>query len=336
MACDALLGIEDFSTPTDTGSQCEVPTDCPGGGDTCFTRACNGGACEVSASPANQPVSSQVQGDCKVVLCNADSTTRDEADPSDPANDGLECTVDGCNGTDPVQTAAAPNTPCSGGVCDGLGACVECIGTGPCSGAEVCIANTCVSATCGDGLFNGDETDKDCGGGCPRCEVGKLCESGDDCQSQVCDTTCQAPSCGDQVKNGGETDVDCGGPNAACDRCDHGLKCKVTNVPSDCQSLVCACPEGNPGCLQPVCQVATCGDGVKNGSELAPDCGEACGPQCGTGDPCVDDSWCFSGVCDTSGSPGSCDEASCTDQTKNGDEVGIDCGGTVSACPACT
>ena len=50
------------------------------------------------------------------------------------------------------------------------------------------ITETCVIPTCDDGYQNGDETDVDCGGGCPvKCDNGKKCISPNDCKSAYCD-----------------------------------------------------------------------------------------------------------------------------------------------------
>ncbi|MFH0899548.1 MAG: hypothetical protein V2A73_02840 [Pseudomonadota bacterium] len=40
--------------------------------------------------------------------------------------------------------------------------------------------------TCTDGSMNGDETDVDCGGDCPRCADGKDCQTPKDCSSNCC------------------------------------------------------------------------------------------------------------------------------------------------------
>lgn len=47
--------------------------------------------------------------------------------------------------------------------------------------------------TCSDGIKDGTETDKDCGGShCPPCPVGGICTAGTDCGSGICATgTCQ-------------------------------------------------------------------------------------------------------------------------------------------------
>jgi VCBS repeat protein len=43
------------------------------------------------------------------------------------------------------------------------------------------------TASCTDGMKNGNETDVDCGGSCPnRCAVGKACGANNDCQTEAC------------------------------------------------------------------------------------------------------------------------------------------------------
>jgi len=64
--------------------------------------------------------------------------------------------------------------------------------------------------TCTDGIFNGLETDKDCGGPvCAPCDDGKKCATTKDCKSAVCTSsgTCASPTCVDGVLNGDETDM---------------------------------------------------------------------------------------------------------------------------------
>jgi hypothetical protein len=41
--------------------------------------------------------------------------------------------------------------------------------------------------TCSDGLMNQDETDVDCGGGCPDCAAGADCQDPEDCESGLCE-----------------------------------------------------------------------------------------------------------------------------------------------------
>src|SRR6186713_1017772 len=94
---------------------------------------------------------------------------------------------------------------CDNGVLDGTetqtdcgGSCAAC----PCSGDDecpeqdqVCTDGACLDPcegdecdpTCADTKQNGDETDTDCGGTCPQCEVGDSCASGADCVEKVCE-----------------------------------------------------------------------------------------------------------------------------------------------------
>jgi hypothetical protein len=60
--------------------------------------------------------------------------------------------------------------------------------------------------TCTDGSKNGDETDVDCGGSCPRCAAGKACLRRDDCESAICEgppgaRTCRTCTVGTECAN---------------------------------------------------------------------------------------------------------------------------------------
>lgn len=81
------------------------------------------------------------------------------------------------------------------------------------------------TATCNDGIQNGNETGVDCGGSCPPCEVEPTCndgiqngdETGVDCGGSC--PPCEAePTCNDGIQNGDEEGVDCGG--TFCEPCD--------------------------------------------------------------------------------------------------------------------
>ncbi len=71
---------------------------------------------------------------------------------------------------------------------------------------------------CEDGIFNGTESDIDCGGiDCGPCADGDTCLADADCESENCAAgLCEQPSCSDGIQNGTETGVDCGGSCAAC------------------------------------------------------------------------------------------------------------------------
>ncbi|NUO47533.1 MAG: hypothetical protein HOV80_01615 [Polyangiaceae bacterium] len=294
-SCDAILGIEELhSNPRRDDPepvQCEIPTDCPAAGNSCFLRSCEGGVCKVSEAPAGTEVLSQVDGDCSIVLCNAAGEAEPSPDPDDVAPDGSECTSDVCTANGAENPPVGEGTPCSTGVCDGAGSCVQCTQNGHCTGGDICQEKQCVPATCGDNIPTPPETGTDCGGPvCPPCGAGQPCVVPGDCKSGVCGTLiCQPPSCEDTVKNGGETDTDCGGPE--CPACDDLKHCMMA---SDCESFVCSCEGMN---CDPICQVPTCTDGVQNGAEVDSDCQGGCVGTCDEGEPCTEHSDCGSNFC---------------------------------------
>jgi hypothetical protein len=169
------------------------------------------------------------------------------------------------------------------------------------------------AATCSDGIQNGDETDRDCGGSCGPCAVGLACSAGADCTSRSCQAAvCRAPSCSDGIQNGDETDRDCGG---SCGACAVGLACAGS---ADCSSR---------SCQDALCRDPSCSDGIQNGDETDRDCGGSCGG-CADGATCLAADNCQSRVCTNS----SCQVATCTDQVQNGAETSTDCGGSCAGC----
>ncbi len=137
-----------------------------------------------------------------------------------------------------------------------------------------------------------------------------------DCPQGCSNGACTA-TCFDGVKNQSETDVDCGGPNCTAYDCANGKTCTSN---SDCQSDY---------CLNSVCSVASCFDGIQNQTESDVDCGGSCNP-CANGKQCNQTSDCNSSMCINN----LCQAlSSCTDGIKNGSETGIDCGG--GSCPTC-
>ena len=127
--------------------------------------------------------------------------------------------------------------------------------------------------------------------------------------------------------NGLETDIDCGG--GTCPACADGLKCKAK---TDCNSNDC-----DTSVTPNVCKAAaaTCTDKTLNGLETDVDCGGGTCPTCADGLKCKAKTDCKSNDCDTSVTPNVCKAAAatCTDNTMNGLETDVDCGG--GTCPTC-
>jgi hypothetical protein len=185
----------------------------------------------------------------------------------------------------------------------------------------------CGPPTCTDGIQNGNETGVDCGGpDCPAC-----------------------PTCFDGIQNGDELGVDCGGPDCPSCPCNIDLELTIVldNYPGETTWQV---ADGNGGvwasggsyngftpgttvvesiCLPDGCYTFTIydsyGDGIccayGNGSYQLVNTGDgtvlASGGQFGSQEStpfCVTGATCFDGI-------------------QNGDEQGVDCGG--SNCPPC-
>ena len=114
--------------------------------------------------------------------------------------------------------------------------------------------------TCGDGIKNGDESDIDCGGLCPSCNIGNTCFVNSDCKSQYCNynNICSIEEfCGD-----GKINFNKG------EECDEG----IGDGGKD-NGQVCSPPySGNCNFCSTTCKIVTlnggfCGDGIKQGPE---------------------------------------------------------------------
>lgn len=115
----------------------------------------------------------------------------------------------------------------------------------------------CPPASCTDGLKNGDETDVDCGGSCPRCANGLVCDSRDDCASALCVNfrcaACVPNNCGTDANGGCFCDPPVGGGPRVCNTRNEsatttncGLCPPGTNCVADGTSVKCYKPCGAP------------------------------------------------------------------------------------------
>lgn len=237
--------------------------------------------------------------------------------------------------TDGIKDGTESDIDCGGAICLPCTEGRACQTTADC-GSGQCSAGVCVSPTCKDGVKNGSETDVDYGGGqCFACPDGEGCMKPFDCTSGICTAgVCGAPTCTDGVRNGSETDTDCGG---TCQGCGPGMSCQTSTdcVTSICNQGVCLlanqcsngtvdgtetgvdcggsycppCPAGQPcnsasdcisgSCSGGVCgaNIATCTDGIRNGSETDVDCGGASCAACDFGRLCSTNADCASSFC---------------------------------------
>ena len=130
---------------------CSVDSDCPAGNE-CKSPKCTAGLCGFTFTPAGD-LATQQPGDCRRARCDGAGNLESLIDNTDvPADDGTQCTVEGCTAGAPTRSNATAGTPCNdngGTLCNGRGLCVE--------------------ASCIDGVQNGAETGIDCGGSCAPC-----------------------------------------------------------------------------------------------------------------------------------------------------------------------
>ncbi|AKU99811.1 hypothetical protein AKJ09_06475 [Labilithrix luteola] len=228
----------------------ETDVDCGGACNKCVDGKACGGGVDCASGVCKDKVCAAPT--CKDGVKNGKETARDCGGGCAACTDGEACSVatDCTSGTCGANHTCSPIS-CSDGVKNGKETDEDCGGdcATKCDASKKCVTNddcasgVCDSATklcsapaCNDGVKNGDETDKDCGGSCPKkCESTAACKAPSDCASGVCTgKVCQAPACNDEVKNGTETDKDCGGTCPT--KCGDALACAEAG---DCMSGVC-------------------------------------------------------------------------------------------------
>jgi hypothetical protein len=194
----------DSSTMVDGGPEAG-PTDAGDGGT---IDKCEGGATACTMVSQCTTTTACVVPSCTGGCCSFMNAAK-----------GTACTDSGgvvCDGngscvsmhcTDGVKDADETDVDCGGASCGACedtkgckvgGDCVNKVCTGAVDGGA---EGVCAAPTCSDGVQNGDETDKDCGGkayaepsgidagpftACPACAFGKGCQAGTDCVTQTC------------------------------------------------------------------------------------------------------------------------------------------------------
>jgi hypothetical protein len=147
---------------------CNTVSDCPTPASACVTASCDAASHTCKTADA---LGGTVCTDAGGTVCNGMGTCVG-ASCMDGFKDGTESDVD-CGGTCGATCTDTPPQDCKLGT--------DCI-------SGVCTAGKCQVPTCSDGVKNGAETAKDCGGGtCPTCALGLGCSKGSDCTSGDCD-----------------------------------------------------------------------------------------------------------------------------------------------------
>ncbi len=238
--------------------------------------------------------------------------------------------------------------------------CTDGVQNGDETGVDCGGSNCPACPTCNDGVQNGNETGVDCGGSdcpaCPTCNDGVQNgnETGVDCGGSDCPA---CPTCNDGVQNGDETGVDCGG--SSCPPCGGGGGCTdntvtlsitLDNYPEETAWSI---TDGNGSTVASGGTYGSQADGstVTEEACLPDGCytftitdayGDGICCQYGNGSYTLTGA---SGTLASGGSFGSSEATNfcvgsgggggptCSDGIQNGDETGVDCGG--SNCPPC-
>jgi formylglycine-generating enzyme required for sulfatase activity len=165
--------------------ECVSATTCPGQDTDCQSRTCAGNTCGVSFMQAGTPASIQVTGDCKRKQCDGNGGITDAVYDADVPVDFNQCSGDVCTAGQPSNPSLPSGTTCNqngGQVCNGAGACVECIDS------SMCVDQTCVSGAC-TGV---------CAPGQVRCkgDVPQSCDSnGNWADGVLCQAYCSQGAC---------------------------------------------------------------------------------------------------------------------------------------------
>ncbi|WP_437938613.1 hypothetical protein [Sorangium sp. So ce341] len=262
---------------------CESHSDCPAPAighvvattkvDWCFTHGVSAGT----------PSPSQIQGDCKTIICIGIGIWTEIEDELDVPDDGKECTVDRCEAGIGIHLPIPAGSPCpstSGMFCDAAGACVGC--ADPVYGA-LCYPYACGTLTCNTTC----DDDGDCAS-TAYCEDGECIEkkwSADPCGGNnecatghcvdgvCCDSACGAGAPGDcQACN-------VPGREGVCSPLPQSTVCRAAvgdcDAAETCTGVSAACP---PDRVAPAGVTCRCMEGPCDTEEYCDGVGKSCPP----------------------------------------------------------
>lgn len=295
---------------------CNAPADCQGIDTVCQTRTCVAGTCGVQNAPSGTFVDGAGSGDCRQTECNGAGSITTGPDNNDlPADDGLQCTDEVCVNGMPYHPFSSAGSACNengGKLCNGGGACVECLAATDCPGMDTeCKARTCSLGQCG---VNYEPVNTIVSGQTPG-----------DCKTNICD------GMGAIVAINENTDIPASDGNGCTDEiCANGIPVHF-NVPNmtpctDNNGTLCAfgtcvqcisaadCPGTDTECSTRTCNAGLCGHDFANAgtvlqNQTSGDCQTASCDGLGNvissannSDPPVDGLECTTDVC-TNGVP---------------------------------
>jgi hypothetical protein len=305
--CNPETGQCDY-TPVDDGTECDGGAGMCVSGECMTAELCEGVECEDTGNECTTSTCNNQTGECDEMNvadgteCNGGSGACSNGDCIDNnLCEGVDCSSDndcvGDGACDPASGQCIPgdnlpaDTNCSGGVCDGNGACVECNDASQCPAGDQCNSASCDGNACGttpvmDGTvcdFQGTEDGICEGGQCveaPQCISPGDCDDGNACTLESCD----GGTCVYEPLNGGSCDAD-GVPgtcdNGACVGLCEGVDCTSNNQcvqDGECDEQSGSCipganePEGTPcdqdggtecnGAGECISAVTACNDGA--------------------------------------------------------------------------
>lgn len=203
--------------------ECNTFSDCPGTETECGSRTCNSNLCGMDFEALGTLLASQTNGNCQDAVCDGTGGTTTVNNNSDIPVDALDCTIGVCNMGVGSQSPVTSGTACDdngGQVCDGAGACVQCVTGAQCPLSGVCLpTNVCEAPICGNLLI----------------QSGEQCDDGNTTSGDGCSATCQDEFCGDGIDNDG-TNEECDDANSdptdGCTAtCELARVCNVATFP---------------------------------------------------------------------------------------------------------
>ena len=272
---------------------------CKSGKRNCTSTGWNS-ACDGEVLPVAEVVNG-IDDDCNGVVNNGVGCFIGGASYAN----GAANPVDACQVCNMALTTTAWSNSNSGVACNDGDACTTgdaCDGFGTCvSGATVNVDDgiACTTDACDQSL-----------GSITHTANNDMVDDGNACTTDICDpvvgaihtqvangTLCGTAANATLACNSGNcTALSCSPMFANCDYNEaNGCEANLASSAQSCGTCGTVCPANTP-CMQGVC-VATCSDGLKNGSETDIDCGGAACGNCSAGKHCTTNSDCVSNIC---------------------------------------
>ena len=258
--------------------ECLSASTCSGQDTECQARTCVAGACGLSFEPPGTPVAMQTAGDCQVSQCDGAGVTVSAADDTDVPVDNLQCTDDVCTAGSPSNPSTTSGAACNqngGAVCNGAGACVECVAADGCPGQDTeCQTRTCLANACGfsyqlAGTPVAMQTEGDC-------QVSQ-CDGAGAVVSVAADTDLPVDGnqCTDDICTAGTPSHPNTASGVACDE-NGGQLCNGNGACVECLTAA-TCPGQDTECQTRTCMASACGidftmAGTDVAAQIAGDC----------------------------------------------------------------